>query len=537
MTATTPLSADCLAVANDAPQVTLAHLLQPTHPQLVLHTPTSLSAQKAETAIQHVTSDSRTACHTSVFVALVGSHTDGHDYLPQAIAQGTPVVVIQANRLAKVLPLIEKQPHPPVVVVADNTYQALAVLAARLYGQPAQALRLVGVTGTNGKTTVTHLVEQMLLDAGERTGLIGTLGARVQSDATAQTPAYAQTGHTTPMATDMQALLAQFKAHGTKTVVMEVSSHALEQHRVYGCPFAVAVHTNLTQDHLDYHKTMAAYFEAKALLFSGLAPGSTAVINADDTWADKFIAKVPAGVPILRYGINHPQCEVRATDLAFDIEGARFTLVTPKGTRPLQIHIAGRFGVYNALAAAAAGLAVGLSLEQIATALERVRGVRGRFEVVAQAPYVIVDYAHTPDGLDNVLAAARLVTPKKAKLFVVFGCGGDRDATKRPKMGRIAEELADVLVVTSDNPRSEDPQQIITDILGGIQSFDNARMFVMPDREQAIHHAMDLAGPEDIIVVAGKGHEDYQILADRTIDFDDKAVVQAYAASKPKLSV
>jgi UDP-N-acetylmuramoyl-L-alanyl-D-glutamate--2,6-diaminopimelate ligase len=304
---------------------------------------------------------------------------------------------------------------------------------------------------------------------------------------------------------------------------------------VAGCDFQVAVFTNLTQDHLDYHRTMDEYCDAKTLLFSALNPASSpkfAVINMDDRYADRFVDACPSGVTLYTYSIENDKAAIHAQNVSYSIEGASFDVVTPLGNTRVKLQIAGKFSVYNALAALSAGLAMGISLEACATSLERVPGVRGRFEIVSQNPFVIVDYAHTPDGLENVLNAARLVVPEGGELIAVFGCGGDRDATKRPKMGGIVERLADRLVVTSDNPRTEEPQQIITDILTGIQRFDAARMQVNADREEAIHQAIDMAKPQDVIVVAGKGHEDYQILADRVIHFDDREVVQDYVAKR-----
>jgi UDP-N-acetylmuramoyl-L-alanyl-D-glutamate--2,6-diaminopimelate ligase len=298
------------------------------------------------------------------------------------------------------------------------------------------------------------------------------------------------------------------------------------------------VFTNLTQDHLDYHKTMEDYCQAKCRLFAGLRPRTVfghrpaAVINLDDAWAPHVLHACAPTTRLYTYGLHAPEATVRATNVQFSIAGASFTAITPEGQATVQLHMAGKFSVYNALAALAAGLALGIPLKQCVRSLQEMRGVRGRFEVVAERPYVIVDYAHTPDGLENILTASRLITPQGSRLIVVFGCGGDRDPTKRPKMGAIAGRLADVVVVTSDNPRSEEPQQIITDILHGLEPLNARCLLVDADRRQAIHQAIDLAHPTDIIVVAGKGHEDYQILKDRTIHFDDRQVIQEYMARR-----
>ncbi len=501
----------------------LAELLC-TFPDVEITNPDVFEAV-ADTEVSAITNDSRQAKPGVIFVALGGSRTDGHNFLQNAAESGALALVVEKGRLGSLA-----LPGDIPVLAADNTWKTMADLSAALHGYPGRSLRLVGVTGTNGKTTVTHLIEQMLADQGKRVGLIGTLGRKSSKQQN-----YDSTGHTTPMATELQEILAEMRAEGNELVVMEVSSHALEQRRVAGCNFEVAVLTNITQDHLDYHKTMEQYWQAKALLFRGLdgARQPAAVINLDSDYAAEFVKACPPGTRLFTYAIQSPDAAVRIENANYSIAGSSFTVITPAGQAQVQLKLGGQFSVYNALAAIAAGLALGIPLADCVRSIEQVPGIRGRFEVVAEKPYVIVDYAHTPDGLENVLNAARVVTPPGGRLIAVFGCGGDRDATKRPKMGRIAERLADVLVVTSDNPRTEDPQQIITDIISGIQRFDSNRMIVNADREQAIHTAIDLATPNDIIVVAGKGHEDYQILGDRTIHFDDREVVQNYVNRQP----
>ncbi|HEY9687469.1 MAG TPA: UDP-N-acetylmuramoyl-L-alanyl-D-glutamate--2,6-diaminopimelate ligase [Coleofasciculaceae cyanobacterium] len=489
----------------------------------------------ADETVAGVTSDSRQVQPGTVFVALGGSRTDGHQFLANAAASGATALLIEAGRKAGL-----QIPDSVAVISVPNTWKALSELSGALNDFPGQKLRMVGVTGTNGKTTVTHLIEQMLEDQGRKVGLIGTLGRKSSAsrkDGSQQT--YESTGHTTPMATELHEILAEMRDEGNEIVVMEVSSHALEQHRVHGCDFEVAVLTNVTQDHLDYHKTMDQYWRAKALLFSNLTPNGkkkSAVINLDSDYAQEFVKACPPGATLYTYAIQSPDANVRIENPNYSIAGSSFTVITPAGKADVKLKLGGQFSVYNALAAIASGLALEIPLADCVKSIERVPGIRGRFEVVAEKPYVIVDYAHTPDGLENVLNAARVVTPKNGRLIAVFGCGGDRDATKRPKMGRITERLADLLVITSDNPRTEDPQQIITDIISGIQRFDSSRMVVDVDRKQAIHAAIDMAQPEDIIVVAGKGHEDYQILGDRTIHFDDREVVQEYVKQKRELS-
>jgi UDP-N-acetylmuramoyl-L-alanyl-D-glutamate--2,6-diaminopimelate ligase len=523
----------------------LAALRVDKHPQADV-TPTLLTPAAFDThsahQVQQVTSDSRQVDGGGIFVALAGSHVDGHLYIAQAVAAGASAIVLDMARKDAVIQSLPQDvqtaiannaPNAPVLIGVPHTYRTLALLGSALYGQPGRKMMMVGVTGTNGKTTVTHLIEQILIAHGRNVGLIGTLGAKLggANPTTSDKANYADTGNTTPMAMDLESLLGRMLASGKDSVVMEVSSHALDQHRAAGCDFRAAVITNLTQDHLDYHTTMDQYAQAKAKLFSGLdasAGNRVAVINLDDAYAQTFLEAVPAGVTTATYSIDSPQGVYRATGLGFDIYGAKFTLVCPDGSYPVALKIAGKFNIYNALAALACSHQLGVPMATCIKAIGQVEGVRGRFEVVATEPAVLVDYAHTPDGLQNVLEAARAVVPEGGRLIAVFGCGGDRDATKRPKMGRIVEQLSDLMVITSDNPRSEDPQRIITDILAGIRTFLPDRMVVNADREQAIHQAIDLARPNDVVVIAGKGHEDYQILADRTIHFDDKEVVQAY---------
>ena len=503
----------------------LIHQLPDAH----IETP-ELFEKVKEQAVAGVTNDSREAKTGTVFVALAGSRTDGHQFLSNAANEGALALVIESTRKNSIA-----LPANAVVISVPDTWKGLAELSSILYGKPGETLRMVGVTGTNGKTTVTHLIQQILEDQNKKVGLIGTLGHK-----TTKHQAYDATGHTTPMAHELQEILADMRDDGNECVVIEVSSHALEQHRVAGCDFEVAVLTNVTQDHLDFHKTMEQYWKAKALLFKGLriTPDKkrAAVINLDSDYARDFIAATPQGIELYTYAITAPDANVRIENAHYSISGSSFTVMTPAGKADVKLKLGGQFSVYNALAAIASGLALGIPLEACIQSIERVPGIRGRFEVVSEKPYVIVDYAHTPDGLENVLNAARVVTPKDANLIAVFGCGGDRDATKRPKMGRIAERLADLVVITSDNPRTEDPQQIITDIITGIHRFDSSRMVVNADREQAIHTAIDMAKSDDIIVVAGKGHEDYQILGERTIHFDDREVVQNYVKQKRELS-
>ncbi len=458
--------------------------------------------------ISGISYNSKTTKKGDIFVCLTGEYTDGHEYAQNAIENGAAALLVERK--------VDVDKKIPQVVVSSTRHK-IADIADRFYSSPSRGINLIGITGTNGKTTVTHLIQKIFEENNQKCALIGTLGYKLSSGGE-----YRDAKHTTPQAPELQATLRMIKdVEKIDNVVMEVSSHALEQNRVGGCCFNGAVFTNLTQDHLDYHITMDNYFEAKALLFKGLSEGDFAVINADDEYAERFLNVVPEGVRKYTYGVKK-SADVMAKDINFSLNGAEFILVTKDGEFPVNLHMNGMFSVYNVLAAVTAAIAMGIDLKVALKALENVKGVAGRFEVVAKKPLVIVDYAHTPDGLENVLNSAREITPKDGKLICLFGCGGDRDATKRPKMGAIAEKIADKIVITSDNPRSEDPQTIITDIIAGLKSTNPDKVTVEPDRGHAIALLKTLAGNNDVVVIAGKGHEDYQILKDRTIHFDDR---------------
>lgn len=457
--------------------------------------------------ITGISYNSKTTKKGDIFVCLVGEHTDGHEFAQNAIEAGAAALLVERK--------VEGTKIPQVVVA--STRHKIADIADRFYSSPSKGINLIGITGTNGKTTVTHLIQKIFEENNEKCALIGTLGYKLSSNGE-----YRDAKHTTPQAPELQATLRMIKdVEKIDNVVMEVSSHALDQNRVGGCRFNGAVFTNLTQDHLDYHITMDNYFKAKALLFEHLTEGDFAVINADDEYGDRFISVVPEGVRVLTYGVRQ-QSDVMARNINFSLNGAEFTLVANAKEHKVNLHMNGMFSVYNVLAAVTAALAIGIDIETALKALQNVKGVAGRFEVVVKKPLVIVDYAHTPDGLENVLKSAREITPEDGKLICLFGCGGDRDATKRPKMGAIAEKLADKIVITSDNPRSEDPQTIITDIIAGLKSVNTESVIVEPDRGTAIGLLKTIANNNDVVVIAGKGHEDYQILKDKTIHFDDR---------------
>jgi len=466
------------------------------------------SCDDLNTEISGISYNSKLAKKGDIFVCLKGEHTDGHKYYKEAELNGV-VAFLCEEQLNSDLPQI----------VVKSTEQTIAIPSAILAGEPSKYLNLIGITGTNGKTTVTHLIQRIFENFAKKTGLIGTLGYKLSS-----VDEYKEAKHTTPQAPELQNVLATIKSNEIKNVVMEVSSHSLAQNRVGECKFSGAVLTNLTQDHLDYHITMDNYFNAKSMLFKRIEKGGFVVINADDEYAQRFIDVVPDGVKIYTYGINSSNSTMKAKDISFSSNGAVFTCVMDNEEFKITLAMNGLFSIYNVLAALSVAYASGLDVRKSAECISKLSGVAGRFEVIVQEPLVIVDYAHTPDGLENVLNAALAIKPNNGKLICLFGCGGDRDATKRPKMGAIAEKIADKVVLTSDNPRSEDPQQIITDILAGFRSVKN--VVVEPDRGEAIKLLKQLSNRDDVIIVAGKGHEDYQILKNETIHFDDREEVR-----------
>ncbi len=484
-----------------------------------------LDAASQDIRITGVAYDSRSVQPGSAFVCIPGEHHDGHEFIQQALKKGAACIF--SERQSARLPV-------PVIVVPD-TRLALALLADHLFDYPSQKLRGVGVTGTNGKTTVTHLVEHILNGTGYKAGLVGTLGSRWPGES-----GYQDIKHTTPQSADLHAILASMVGAGCSHAAIEVSSHALVQKRVYGCHFAVVCLTNVTQDHLDYHQTMSNYWRAKRRLFedinASLQTRRTAVVNEDDPLAFEFLSAPGKEVQKLRYGLKQT-ADVYARSYAFRSRGMEMAISTPAGDLDLTLSYTGTFNVYNTMAALAICLSEGVGLAACKEALESFAGVKGRFQLVSSGsegePCCMVDYAHTPDGLDNVLRSARAIVPPGGRLIVVFGCGGDRDRSKRPQMGEIAESLADRVIVTSDNPRSEDPHNIIANILAGIRK--TSSITVEPDRSVAIRLAVLEAVEADVVVIAGKGHENYQILYDRTIPFDDCTEVRLALAERQRL--
>ena len=469
-----------------------------------------------EVEVVGVTYDSRRVEAGFVFICVRGEHTDGHLFIPEAVEKGAAALVVEAGQEAGIAP----PPGGALAVVAD-TRAAMAPIARVFHDEPSSRLTLVGVTGTNGKTTTAQMLDAVFRAAGYESGVIGTVGYRIGSR-------QRKAEHTTPEAPDLQALLAEFIAEGATHAAMEVSSHAISLRRVDGCQFAAAVFTNLTPEHLDFHADMGEYLEVKKRLFadSQYYPRRGARVNAVnlDDEAGREIAGAARGLT-LTYALE-AKADCRAERVDLGPEGTRFTGVLPEGRVRVEMRLLGRFNVYNALGALAASAGLGIPLETAAAGLASMAPVRGRLErVPARTRTVLVDYAHSPDGLTRALEAARQLT--KGRVIVVFGCGGDRDRTKRPVMGEIASRLADRCVVTSDNPRTERPEAIIEQVVDGIPAEARERCAVQSDREKAIRQAIGEAGRDDLVLIAGKGHEDYQIFADRTIHFDDREVAEA----------
>ena len=452
--------------------------------------------------------DTRTMVPGCLFVALPGYKTDGHKYIAQALEQGAAAVLCQ---------------HPPEGegpwLVTPDARAALAAVSANWFGHPARDLTLLAVSGTNGKTTTTYLLKAMLEGVlGARVGLIGTNQNMVGDEVL---PAH----RTTPESWEVQQLLREMADAGCTHVVMEASSHALVLHRLDGLRFRAGIFTNLTQDHLDFHGTMEAYRDAKGLLFR---QSDTAVLNLDDE-AGRYFARTVA-VPRLTYSERRDEADLTAKNLRLFPDRVEFEAVAAGAISRVRLPIPGGFTVYNALGVLTCGLALGLPLADCADALAKAPGVKGRIEVVpVPADFaVIIDYAHTPDALENILTTVRDFTA--GRVICLFGCGGDRDRTKRPQMGAIAGSLADVAVVTSDNPRTEEPEAIIRDILPGLEG-TAAQVVVEPDRRAAIRRALSLAKPGDTVVLAGKGHETYQEVGTRVLHLDEREEVAAYFAS------
>ncbi|MCC7145182.1 MAG: UDP-N-acetylmuramoyl-L-alanyl-D-glutamate--2,6-diaminopimelate ligase [Phycisphaeraceae bacterium] len=486
--------------------------------------------------VPHITDDSRSVQPNSAFIARTGVGSDGLSFLPDALARGASVVIANRAPDAEISRQLDSLNRPVAWVTSPHVDQALASrLAERFYGYPSRKLKLLGVTGTNGKTTTTFLIQHLLAQAGLPCGLIGTV---LIDDGRARFPA----DQTTPSPIEFSRLLSLMVAHGCRAAVAEISSHALDQGRVAGLQFDVAVFTNLTGDHLDYHLTMQAYADAKARLFDQLTPTGWAVVNADDSYAAQVLKRFEPAYPNLGRG-KVLACSVRGEDqtpstfennqavadiLQLGPDFCRVRMEGPWGSRVIRLPLVGRHNVYNALQAISAVSILADLSRLLPEAMENCPAPPGRLELVRlpdenlrrHTPVVLVDYAHTHDALENVLLALRPVF--QGRLFVLFGCGGDRDRTKRPKMAAVACRLADRIIITSDNPRTEEPQDIINQILAGVPADARARVTVEPDRAAAIALAIASAAPADVVLLAGKGHEDYQIIGKTKRHFDDR---------------
>jgi UDP-N-acetylmuramoyl-L-alanyl-D-glutamate--2,6-diaminopimelate ligase len=472
--------------------------------------------------VSDVVDDSRQVTPGSAFLAVTGATQDGHQWVEGAAAAGAAVVVVEREDIPTRIGM-------PWIRVHDGR-RAAAVIAAAFHGWPAQSLQLLGVTGTNGKTTTVGLLRHVLDEPEAPCASIGTLGVLLGSEGAAMPGGQ---GLTTPGPVELQRVLRQLVQRGVRRVAMETSSHALDQRRVDGLAFAAAVFTNLTRDHLDYHGTMEAYRAAKLRLVALIDRQGTACVNADDpAWRD--VASGQAPVRVLTFGLG-AGADVSARSLTFTSSGAHFQLVAPMGAVSVALPLIGDFNVANALGVAAAALSIGVPLATVAERLACAPQVPGRLERIASAPTVLRDYAHTPDALERALLAVRPFTRgdetaglPDGRLIVLFGCGGDRDRGKRPEMGRIAERLADVVIITSDNPRTEDPERILDDIAAGMSRTDIVRE---ADRAIAIERALRMARPGDVVVLAGKGHETYQIRGTTSYPFDERDIVQELRAA------
>jgi len=475
--------------------------------------------------VQDIAHDSRKVKPGFLFVAVRGIHSDGHQFISQAIQQGATAIVA------------EKQEGPPVpadtpLIIVDDSRRALALLANAFFGHPSQRLKLIGITGTNGKTTTTYLLRSIIEAAGHTAGLIGTIDYRV-GDTVYPAP------NTTPESLELQRLLSDMVGLGVDHCVMEVSSHALTLGRTAGCKFEAAGFTNLTQDHLDFHESMDAYFQAKLLLFTGLSPEAWAIINIDDARGVEIVRKTRARV--ITTGFSELANVRPAGTIRHGINGLTFDAASPAGTIPVESPLVGRHNIYNILLAIGLGTALGINSDQIARGLKNMKAVPGRMEKVdeGQSYGMVVDYAHSEDAIKKLLEAVREITAKR--IITVFGCGGDRDRTKRSKMGTAAINGSDVVIITSDNPRTEEPLSIIREIEQGLaeggiktaaqegakqRSRGKKPYYVIPDRHEAVAVAVALARPGDVVVLAGKGHEDYQIIGEKKMHFDDREVAR-----------
>ena len=471
-----------------------------------------LNTFEEDIEISNVAYDSRRVTPGSLFVCIKGFATDGHQYIENAIKNGAVAVLTQD--------VVEGVSVP--CVRAEDTRKALAQVGANFYGHPEKEMKIIGVTGTNGKTTVTTLIKSVLEFTGKKVGLIGTnenmIGSRILP-----------TERTTPESLDLFALFREMKNEGMEYVVMEVSSHSLVLHRVFGILFSVGVFTNLTQDHLDFHKNMENYYQAKRLLFNTCQTG---VINIDDPAGRRIAESITC--PLLTYSVD-TDSDCKASNLRISPRGVIFDLLYSEKSLPIRLGIPGKFSAYNALAALSACVALGITPESVIDALLVAKGVKGRAETVyTRTDYtILIDYAHTPDGLENIIRTVKEFS--QGRVVTLFGCGGDRDPVKRPIMGEIAGRLSDYCIITSDNPRTEEPMAIIRQIEAGMKQTDCAYT-VIENRRDAIRYAIETAQPKDCIILAGKGHETYQIIGTEKRHFDEREVIRDILADATEIN-
>lgn len=454
--------------------------------------------------IKGIAYDSRLVRSGYVFVCITGYKTDGHNYISDAVLKGAVAVVVEKE--------VQADGAAAVVTVGD-TRLALGLISAAYYGYPARGMKLIGVTGTNGKTTTTYLVRSILERYGKNTAILGTISNIIGGTAV-------EAKRTTPESYDLQEMFHEMREAKTDYCVMEVSSHSLELKRVAGCTFNVGIFTNLTRDHLDFHGTFENYLNAKMKLFE---QSNIAVINIDDPYSDTIIKNL--SIPVMSYS-QSKDADVTAGSIEITSRYSKFQLRYEGREIEIKLPLPGKFNVYNALSASAACLSLGVPIEMVKEGLENVKGVPGRSEVVdsGRGYTIIIDYAHTPDGLENILKTVHEYA--KGRIITLFGCGGDRDRTKRPEMGETAGRLSDICIVTSDNPRTENPESIIEDILPGVRKVTD-KFEVVVDRKLAIEKALSIADKHDVIVIAGKGHETYQVLKNKTIHFDEREIVES----------
>jgi len=466
--------------------------------------------------------DSRKIEKGTLYITLAGIKTDGQNFIQSAIEKGAIAILCEKDWLDNQTDLNDSVAY----IAVENRKKAFAKISSNFYENPSSKMFMIGITGTNGKTTTTHIIEDILKEQNKNVGLLGTIYYRYGNT-------QKKTKYTTPLANELQEIFKEMVDNDVTHLVMETSSHALEQSRIDYCEYDVAMFSNLTQDHLDYHKTIENYRDAKLILFEQLLKqDGISILNYDDPSFEYFkkssLNRLSNG-NIITYGISH-DADIFADNIKLNMDGTSFRLNTPSEKLEINLNLLGKFNVYNTLSALAFGYAMKIPMEICKRAVEKINGVSGRIEIVTPKsnPYtVVVDYAHTPDGLINILSSTKEFT--KNRVISVFGCGGDRDKTKRPIMGEIGYRISDIEIITSDNPRTEEPMSIIEDILNGIPNKD--KVIVEPDRKEAIRKAISIAKEGDTVVIAGKGHEDYQIFKDKTIHFDDREIAREIIAS------